>query len=181
MQTRTLLFAIAGILSATANSHAQVKVISAYYGRQSPEKSIDVKELMQKKFDLGLYQFRLEPSVLGVNPNPKRQNALIVQYSYGGQKAFAQAKDGEVFALPGLGAPRPSAGTPLRFQNGSARVTYVYELNRWGAWQWKAQLDPGSVYAARGQAGDNWIVTDRNGRVLRQVRVSAGMAPIYLR
>jgi len=184
MNPRTILLALLAIAAMTAPSLAQVKVISAYYGRQKPERTIDVTQFVQKKFDLGLFKFTVSPQVFGTNPNPGRPNVLIVQYSAGGQKAFAQAMDGDVFSISGQGgAPRPPLplGTPLRFENGYSRAIYVYELDRWGGWQWKAQLDPGAVYTARGRAGDLWVVADRNGRVLREVRVAANMAPIYLR
>lgn len=183
MNIRTSFFALFAMMFATAASHAQVKVISAYYGRQKPERTVEVTEFVQKRFNLGSYQFTVAPSLFGVNPNPGRQNVLIVQYSYGGQKAFAQAADGSIFTLPGFAKQaRPPVGTPLRFENGYSRATiYVYELDRWGAWQWKAQLSPGEVYTARGQSGDLWVMADRNGRVLREVRVAANMAPVYLR
>lgn len=185
MKTRALILAAMAAFFTAAGSQAQVKVISAYYGRQSPEKTIDVTEIMQKRFDSGVFKFRLQPISFGKDPNPGKQNVLVVQFSYGGgQKAFARAADGEVFVLPGTPAPRPPAvpaGKPLRFENGYNRAIYVYEMDRWGAWQWKAQLDPGAVYTARGQPGDNWVVSDRNGRVLRQVKVTRDMAPVYLR
>lgn len=182
MSLRGILFAVFVCVLNASTSPAQVKVISAYYGRQAPEKTVEVTDFIQKKFNLGLYSFRLSPSVFGANPNPGRSNVLVVEYSYKAQKNFARAADGQVFSLPGIGAPpQPAAGAALRFENGHAKAIFVYELDRWGAWQWKAQLDPGSVYTARGRPGDNWVVTDRNGRVLRQVQVASNMAPIYLK
>lgn len=185
MKARALILAWFAALFTAAAAQAQVKVISAYYGRQAPGKTIEVTEFMQKRFDLGMFKFRLEPAVFGRNPNPGQSNVLVVQYSYGGgQKAVAQGKDGDTFVLPGTRAPAKapvSAGTPLRFENGHGRAIYVYEMDRWGAWQWKAQLDPGAVYTARGRPGDNWVVSDRNGRVLRQVKVTSNMAPVYLK
>lgn len=180
MKIHLLVLVVIATLPGTS-LHAQVEVRSASYGLPKPAKSIDVRKLLQQRFDSGSYQFRLQPSVFGVDPNPGRQNLLAVEYMTGGKKGYAGAKDGQIFTLPGFAAPRSPSGVPLRFESSYSRILYVYELDKWGAWQWKAQLDPGSVYSARGQAGDNWVVTDRNGRIVRQVRVTSNMAPIQLR
>lgn len=181
MNTRRLLLALVAAITVSTAS-ADIEVVSAYYGRQSPERTIKVTDAMQKRFDSGIFRFRLSPAVMGLDPNPGRQNFLVVEYKYGGQKGFARAGDGEVFALPGFGSvPQPAAGTSLRIENNFARALYVYQLDRWGAWQWKARLDKGAAYKAVAKPGENWVVIDQSGRVVRQIRVTSQMAPIYLR
>jgi hypothetical protein len=76
---------------------------------------------------------------------------------------------------------RPAAGTRLRFENSFGKPVFVYELDRWGGWRWKAQLDPGAAYTGVGQPGDLWTVSDRAGRQLRSVRVVANMPPVIIR
>ncbi|MEQ1859341.1 MAG: hypothetical protein ABMA13_05350 [Chthoniobacteraceae bacterium] len=186
MKTRLLLALTLACIAATS-AQAQVKIISAHYGLPKPGRTVDVRKLVQAKVDAGAYSFRVHVASFGIDPNPGRPNYLVVEYiGPNGNKLTGRKEDGGVFNFLVAGRTyNPPAqvarGTPLRFQNGYGRAIYVYELDRWASWQWKAQLDPGSTYTANGEIGDRWIVTDRNGRVLREVKVSRDMAPVYLR
>jgi hypothetical protein len=77
---------------------------------------------------------------------------------------------------------RPSGGGELRlrFENNYGRSLYLYQLNRWGAWDWKAQLEPDGVYAANAEIGETWIATDRSGRVIEKIVVGRGMSQVRI-
>jgi hypothetical protein len=183
MNPRIILTAFVALVFATAASHAQVKVKKATYGAPAPARSADVTKRVQVLFDTGQLSFRVSPQLIGFNPNPSLRNGLVVEYNYLGSEGTAVAKDGEVYAMRGIGSQpaRPAAGTRLRFENNFGKPVFVYELDRWGGWRWKAQLDPGAVYTAIGQPGDLWTISDRAGRQLRSVRVVANMPPVVLR
>lgn len=186
MNPRILLTAVIALFLAITPSHAQVEVKKASYGAPKPARSVDVTNRVQQLFNAAKFSFVVSPQVLGINPNPSLRNGLVVEYTYLGSKGIAAAKDGEVYAMRGIGAGvarpvAPAAGTRLRFENSFGKPVFVYELDRWGAWRWKAQLDIGGVYTAIGQPGDLWTISDRAGRQLRSVRVVANMPPVVVR
>jgi hypothetical protein len=55
---------------------------------------------------------------------------------------------------------------------------YVYKLDRYNAWEWVARLATGASYTAPGRVGENWVVTDVNGRTVRQFVVTPGMSTV---
>lgn len=183
MNPRTIFAAFLALFFATAASHAQVNVKKASYGAPKPARSVDVTKRIQALFNTGSFTFRVSPQIIGIDPNPGLRNGLVVEYNYLGSDGIAVAKDGEVYAMRGIG-PQPArsaAGTKIRFENHFGKPVFVYELDRWGAWRWKAQLDIGAAYTAVGQPGDLWTISDRAGRQLRSVRVVANMPPIIVR
>jgi hypothetical protein len=182
MSFRTLSFLLfISIVFGVPAAHAQIKVTSAYYGRLKPEKTIDVTETVQALANAGRTSFRVGEGTFRVYPNPGRPNFLVVQYYAYGRNYTGRAEDGEFFTFKG-GAAGPATGTTrLRFENGYSRVVYLYELNRWGAWGWKAQLDAGSNYSTDARPGEKWAVTDRSGRLLQQVVVPSNGGTVRLR
>lgn len=185
MKPHLILIALLSCFWAASPASAQIKVLSAYYGRVAPERSIDVKDVVQAKLNAGVPYFRVTPSSFGANPNPGRRNFLAVTYYSYGQKLAARAEDGDIISFkggPGVPQPPPAYGGDrrLRFENGYGRVVYLYELDRWGGWAWKAQLDVGAVYSVNGQPGDVWAVSDSKGRILKQVRVPRELGLIRL-
>lgn len=163
----------------THAAEAQIKVVSAYYGRPKPERTVDVKKTVQAMASVWRTSFQVSPATFKVNPNPGRRNTLVVQYYAYGQTYTERADDGQVFTFRGAVGTRSSAR--VRFENGYGQQVYLYELDRWGAWHWKAKLDRGTSYTSAARAGDQWVVTDRRGRVLRQVVVPRGGGTIRLR
>jgi hypothetical protein len=181
MSLRTLALLLI-VFCGARSGYAQIKIDSAYYGRPKPEKTVDVKETVQALANAGRTSFRVSPTTFRVVPNGGRPNFLVVQYYAYGQHYTGRAEDGQTFTFRGPGTGYAgSGGTRIRFENGFPRVVYLYELNRWGAWTWKAQLDPGSNYSTEARAGENWAVTDRAGRPLQQVVVPRGGGTVRLR
>lgn len=177
MSLRTLAIILL-VFCGARTGEAQIKITSAYYGRPKPEKTVDVKDTVQALVNAGRTSFHVSTGTFRLNPNPGRPNFLVVQYYAYGQNYTGRASDGQLFTF--RGAVQPSR-TRIRFENGYSRVIYLYELDRWGAWGWKAQLDPGTNYSSAARAGERWIVTDRRGRILRQVTVPRGGGTVRLR
>jgi|GEM_PF-4324745 len=181
-----LLIALLLSLGCLGTAQAQIKIRTASYGRLKPERSVDVKQQLENLLNQGTTAFRVGPSLFGFNPNPGRANFLVVEYEVYGQKAFGRAEDGDRFAFKGVSSgpsypPSGGGGDRVRFENAYGRVIYLYELSRWGSWEWKAQLDPGAVYASPARPGDRWAVTDRAGRTLQTVTVPRGLGLMRLR
>lgn len=66
----------------------------------------------------------------------------------------------------------------VKFENSGGRTVYVYNLDRWGNWTWKASLEPRGSYSASADLGETWILTDRSNRVIRQVVIDRGMSTV---
>lgn len=180
-----LILALLLSLGCLGTAHAQIKIRSASYGRLKPERSVDVRDYLQKALNSGNTSFRVSPSFFGLNPNPGRPNFLVVEYEVYGQKTFGRAEDGDRFTFKGVPSgpsyPPQGGSDRVRFENAYGRTIYLYELSRWGSWEWKAQLDPGAVYASPARPGDRWAVTDRAGRTLQTVTVPRGLGLMRLR
>jgi hypothetical protein len=74
----------------------------------------------------------------------------------------------------------PAAPARLSFENDHGTPLYVYKIDRFGAWNWVAKLESGGSYGANSQIGEQWIVTDTRGRILREVRVNAQTRAIQI-
>jgi hypothetical protein len=86
-------------------------------------------------------------------------------------------------SVPGIDVgTKPIGGgeVRLRFENTAGRILYLYQLDRWNAWHWKAQLDIGGVYAVNARIGELWVATDRAGRVVQQVKAGKDMGTVRL-
>jgi hypothetical protein len=273
MKASILVRSLALLLAMAFPAIANIKVQSAYYGRPSPGKSVEVGKVVQQLYNSGRTSFRLSPAIMGASPNPGLPNFLKVEYYLNGKKVTGTATDGELFTFAGTGpAPKPPApgaarlrilnnlGVPvyaysidrwgrwnwgqqivpsgifntnshigqrwvitrtnaariiheftlkpgdnrivldrnsvpgidigskpmgggevrLRFENTAGRVLYLYQLDRWNSWQWKAQLDLGGVYAVNARIGEQWIAADQKGRIVQQIKAGPGMSLVRL-
>src|SRR5215218_5784821 len=98
MSLRTLALLFIVFCGARA-AQAQIKITSAYYGRPKPEKTVDVKDVVQAMANAGKTSFRVSPTTFRVVPNGARPNFLVVQYIAYGQNHTGRAEDGELLTL----------------------------------------------------------------------------------
>lgn len=89
--------------------------------------------------------------------------------------------DNTVILQPRFAPPGPGQLSRVRFENTSRRSLYLYNLDRWGGWNWRANLEPYGVYEAATRPGEEWVATDRANRVIEQVRIAPGMGRVSFR
>lgn len=89
--------------------------------------------------------------------------------------------DNTVVLHPRYQQPGPGTPTRVRFENGNRRVLNLYNLDRWGGWNWMARLEPSGIYGAATLPGEKWVATDTANAVVKQVTIEPGMARVPLR
>lgn len=82
---------------------------------------------------------------------------------------------------PRFTPPGPGAPSRVRFENANRDVLYLYNVDRWGGWNWMALLEPYGVYEAATRPGEEWIATDRANGLVKQIRIAPGMSRVLLR
>ena len=118
-----------------------------------------------KTYDLPVIQGALGPDVIDIS------------------KLYAE---GKVFTFQGIGgvtASRPLLGfippqapstASLRVVNQARNPVLVYSLDRYGGWNWEAELPPGRAFSATAAVGQRWRVTNLTNIEMESITIRPG-------
>jgi hypothetical protein len=177
MRSRSFLICILAILSSVQHGFADLRIISAYFGR--PNHNVDVRRVIEDYVDHGVYSFRVSGASLGGWQNPGKTDFLRIVYESDGRRYTTDGMEGQVFTFVGVRdsapgrAPLPQRES-IRITNNTAEQLSAYSIDRYGAWHWQAEISPGRATTDLGMRGSSWVVINRSGTVLGRVTVKRG-------
>ena len=114
MRHRPTLPALVFLLASFGHSFADLRIISAYFGR--PEQNQDVKRTVKNFVENGVFAFRISGENLGAKQHRDQKDYLRVVYEVDGRRCTTDGVEGQVFTFEGVRDPIPSGflGLPGR-------------------------------------------------------------------
>ncbi len=184
MRLRPTLLALVLFIASFGHSFADLRVISAYFGR--PERNQDVKRAVVHFVENGVFAFRISGENLGAKQHRDQEDYLRIVYEMDGRRYTTDGVEGQVFTFQGvrnaipsgfLGLPgrAPLAETaPIRITNSTTSQVTVSSVDCHGAWRWQAEIPPGRTSTEVGVVGLEWVITNRAGAVIERFTVNRG-------
>ncbi|MEO7317827.1 MAG: hypothetical protein ABIZ56_02435 [Chthoniobacteraceae bacterium] len=178
MRPRLFLFILLSLLASLENSFAELRIVSAYFGR--PERNQDVKRAVQNYVDNGIFAFRISGENLGAKQHRGKEDYLRVVYELDGRRYTIDGVEGQTFTFQGVRNPvpdglrdRPPSPTtaPIRITNNGPTQISAYSIDRYGAWRWQAEIPPGRTSTETGIVGYEWKLVNRAGDVLEKFTI----------
>lgn len=174
---------------------AQIRVVNAWYG--AGKKGSDVTGRVQRFADRERLEFKVSNDNLGGDPAKGRVKSLTVNYVSRRGRFTDTVAEGDMFRFRAGGRPpvviddpyapwlypsRPpvTGDAQLRFRNETGRAVNIYTVDGFGRWYWVAGISDGSRASFYSRIGQNWIATDRSGRVLGRIRARPGRSDVTL-
>ncbi len=184
MKSRVFLVSLLVFFATLAQGFADLRIRRAYYGR--PENNRDVKAYIENYVKNGIYSFRVAAASLGSNPNPGQADFLRVEYEVDGRRYTTDAQEAQIFTFAGVNNPRPPSrllGLPIpapyvstatvQITNATTGPLYAYNIDRYGRWNWQAQIGVGRTTTDVGVIGQRWAVSTPSGVVVKEFTVAA--------
>lgn len=184
MKLRMLLLTAVCLLATLSDSLAALRVISAFFGR--PNKNEDVTRALRNYVENGVFGFRISGQNLGAKEHHYKEDYLRVIYEVDGRRYTTDGVEGQTFtfegvrnAIPdryfGLPGRAPFAETAsIRIANGTNSGLTASSIDQHGAWRWQAEIPPGRTSTEVGIVGLEWVISNRNGAVVKKFRVNRG-------
>ena len=152
-------FPLVGLLATLGNSFADLRIVSAYFGR--PEQNQDVKRTVQNYAEHGIYSFRISGENLGARQHQNQADFLRVVYEVDGRRYTSDGTEGQTFTFSGVRNPLPDgpfgfrsrpalpSTAPVRLTNNGPVQVSAYSVDGYGAWRWQAEIPPGRTSTVR--------------------------------
>ncbi len=180
------LIALLASLSSVWADDSPIRILRAVYGRPEPQEARDVRRLMDQYARTGKYTIRINPASMGGDPNPGQRNFLVVEYEVKGKTVRTNVNDGDLFVFQGVGAvPTRELTTngrgALRIVNNFPHAIRAYHLNKWGTWQWGAEIEKGDAFNTTSNIGTDWVITNtRNANILYRFKMEPGQSKVIV-
>ena len=184
MRPRLFLLTIVCFLTCLGNSFADLRLVSAYFGR--PEQNQDVHRAVQNYIDHGVYSFRISGENLGAREHYNQADFLRVVYEADGRRYTTDGVEGQTFTFSGVqnplphrffglpGRPQYLTTAPVRITNNGPTQISAYSVDLYGAWRWQAEIPPGRTSTEVGIVGFDWILVNRAGAVVERFPINRG-------
>lgn len=182
MIPRVLPLLLLLILAGSARADLQIK--KAFYGNSSSYR--DVSAIVTAYLRHNTLSFPVNARSMGVDPTPRSGDFLVIDYRAGRQEFTDTVAEGKVFTFQGVAnverarsmwnlpflPPATPQAAPLLVVNRTSENIHLYSVDRFGRWVWVGDMLKGQTLAMSACVGQEWIATDRGGRVLIRERVA---------